>query len=127
MHVRVNYFRYDRLQIVGNNSALELAYPLLRPFGALISAGVHQAPPVPFTGRMLYNKNVGAGFGRCPVRAVFSLAADLLKRRMDVFGVGAGAKAGAGVERVISLDEAPEAYRRFSKGEWGKVAFNPWP
>lgn len=43
-----------------------------------------------------------------------------------MFGVGAGAEAGAGVERIIALEDAPEAYKRFSAGEWGKVAFNPW-
>ncbi|KAH8116733.1 alcohol dehydrogenase [Phellopilus nigrolimitatus] len=125
------------LEIVGNNAALTLAYDLLRPFGVLVSAGVHQAPPVPFTGRALYNKNIAAVFGRCPVRTVFPLAADLLRRRQDVFGgVGAGAALGdveaggaagvAGVERVVSMEDAPEAYAKFAKGEWGKVAFDPW-
>ncbi|KAI5121377.1 hypothetical protein M0805_001190 [Coniferiporia weirii] len=117
------------LEVVGNNPALSLAYTLLRPFGVLVSVGVHQAPPVPFTGRELYAKNVAAVFGRCPVRTVFPLAADLLRRRQDVFGgsgSGSGAGAGAGVERVVSLDEAPEAYAKFAKGEWGKVAFDPW-
>ena len=77
---------------------------------------------MPFTGRQLYAKNVAFIFGRCPVRTVFPLAADLLRKRQDVFGE----KGLAGVERVISIDQAAEAYDKFSKGEWGKVAFDPW-
>lgn len=77
---------------------------------------------MPFNGRQLYAKNVAFIFGRCPVRTVFPMAADLLKRRQDVFG-----KDGlAGVERIVGMDNAPEAYEKFSKGEWGKVAFDPW-
>ncbi|KAJ3544989.1 hypothetical protein NM688_g5680 [Phlebia brevispora] len=44
------------LEIVGNNSALKLAYELVRPFGTISSVGVHQEPPLPFMGRDMYNK-----------------------------------------------------------------------
>ena len=57
------------------------------------------------------------------MRAVFQLAADLLRRRQDVFG---GVGEAWLVDRIISLDDAPEAYEKFAKGEWGKVAFDPW-
>ncbi|TDL15571.1 alcohol dehydrogenase [Rickenella mellea] len=112
------------LEIVGNNSALTLAHTLLRPFGALISVGVHQTPPVPFIGRALYAKNTALEFGRCPVRAVFPLAAELLLRRQDVFGKVGGDE--ALVDRVVGIDDAEEAFTRFEKGEWGKVIFDPW-
>ena len=111
-------------KIVGNNPALALAYDLIRPFGAITSVGVHQSPPVPFTGRQLYNKNVAIEFGRCPVRTVFPFAANLLGRRQDIFGP-VGGEVGL-VERVVGLDEAPVAYEKFSKGEWGKVVFDAW-
>ncbi|EJD02537.1 alcohol dehydrogenase [Fomitiporia mediterranea MF3/22] len=117
------------LEIVGNTAALALAYSLIRPFGVIISAGVHQAPPLPFTGRQFYNKNVSLVFGRCPVRTVFPFAVDLLRKRQDVFGGGGEdgkAKSIAGVERVMSIQSAPEAYAKFARGEWGKVAFDPW-
>ncbi|KAL7277443.1 hypothetical protein ACG7TL_009305 [Trametes sanguinea] len=45
------------LEIVGNNSALTLAYEVVRPFGIISSVGVHQEPPLPFNGRDVYNKN----------------------------------------------------------------------
>ena len=111
-------------KIVGNNPALALAYDLIRPFGAITSVGVHQSPPVPFTGRQLYNKNVAFEFGRCPVRTVFPFASNLLGRRQDIFGP-VGGEVGL-VERVVGLDEAPVAYEKFSKGEWGKVVFDAW-
>jgi len=112
------------LEIVGNNPALRLAYTLIRPFGVIISAGVHQSPPVPLTGRELYNKNVALEFGRCPVRNMFPMAVDLLRRRQDVFaGVGPGITL---VDRVVPMESAAEAYRMFDKGECGKVIFDPW-
>ncbi|THH03731.1 hypothetical protein EW145_g6052 [Phellinidium pouzarii] len=106
-------FVQDSTDGIGCNAVLESPLVCIR------------RPPVPFTGRELYAKNVAAVFGRCPVRAVFPLAADLLRRRQDVFG-GVGSGAGAGVERIVGLDNAPEAYAKFAKNEWGKVAFDPW-
>ncbi|QRW05298.1 alcohol dehydrogenase zinc-binding domain protein [Ceratobasidium sp. AG-Ba] len=54
------------LEIVGNNSALELAYTLIRPFGVISSVGVHTHPQFPINGDALYSKNVSLAFGRCP-------------------------------------------------------------
>ncbi|KAI0050827.1 hypothetical protein FA95DRAFT_1555324 [Auriscalpium vulgare] len=106
------------LEVVGNPAALTLSLDLLAPSGVISSCGVHQAPPLPFTGRTMYNYNVSLEFGRCSVRAVLGAAAGLLLRRRDAFeGL---------VERVLPLSHAPEAYARFEKGEWGKVAFDPW-
>lgn len=66
------------MKVVGNTSALALAYDLVRAFGAIVSVGVHGEPPLPFVGREVYNKNVSLDFGRCPARAMFPLAFDLL-------------------------------------------------
>ena len=108
---------------MGNNPALALSYTLIRPFGVIVSVGVHQAPQVPFTGRQLYNKNVAFEFGRCPVRALFPLAVDVLSRHQSVFGsVG---KPESLVDRVVGIEEASEAYRLFDKGEVGKVILVP--
>lgn len=112
------------LEIVGNDSALLLAYDLLRPFGVISSVGVHTSPQFPLNGDELYTKNVAASFGRCPVRAMFPLAVDLLVRRRDVLG-GVGGEE-ALVERVIGLKEAVEGYEKFDSREWGKVVFDPW-
>lgn len=66
------------MQVVGNTSALTLAYDLVRAFGVITSVGVHGEPALPFTGRQAYNKNVSFDFGRCPARAMFPAAFDLL-------------------------------------------------
>ncbi|EJT96783.1 hypothetical protein DACRYDRAFT_85505 [Dacryopinax primogenitus] len=112
------------LEIVGNDSALVLAYDLLRPFGVISSVGVHTSPQFPLNGDTLYTKNVSASFGRCPVRAMFPLAVDLLVRRRDVLA-GVGGEE-ALVERVIPMSEAVEGYEKFDSRVWGKVVFDPW-
>jgi threonine dehydrogenase-like Zn-dependent dehydrogenase len=68
---------------VGHSDALQLGYDLVRSFGVIVSVGVHGEPQIPFQGRQLYNKNVSFDFGRCPARAMFPMAFDLL----GVFGV----------------------------------------
>ncbi|KIJ60274.1 hypothetical protein HYDPIDRAFT_117357 [Hydnomerulius pinastri MD-312] len=112
------------LEVVGNNSALSLAYELVRPFGCITSVGVHAEPPVPFSGRELYDKNVSFDFGRCPVRAMFPLALDLLLRRQDIFGQVGGEV--SLVEKVVGFDVAAQTYDDFDKGRCGKVLFDPW-
>ncbi|KZT64642.1 hypothetical protein DAEQUDRAFT_678176 [Daedalea quercina L-15889] len=112
------------LEVVGNNSALELAYDLVQPFGIISSVGVHQAPPIPFTGRDVYNKNASFDFGRCPVRAMFPLALEVLIKRQDVFG-GIGEDASL-IEKIVSFDQAVESYGLFDKGKCGKILFDPW-
>ncbi|TFK40676.1 alcohol dehydrogenase [Crucibulum laeve] len=112
------------LEVVGNTSALTLAYDLVRAFGVIVSVGVHGEPQMPFTGRQLYNKNVSLDFGRCPARAMFPLAFDLLVKRQDVFG-GVGQPESL-VDRVVDFSQATESYRAFDKGEIGKVIFDPW-
>jgi len=112
------------LEVVGNNSALTLAYDLVRPFGCITSVGVHGETQLPFTGQQMYSKNVSLDFGRCPVRAMFSMALELLVKRQDMFG-GVGDK-GNLVEKIVGLMEAGETYEMFDKGVVGKVLFDPW-
>ncbi|KAH9886007.1 chaperonin 10-like protein [Cubamyces lactineus] len=112
------------LEVVGNNSALTLAYDIVRPFGIISSVGVHQEPPLPFSGRDVYNKNVSFDFGRCPVRAMFPIALEILLKRQDVFG-GVGTEASL-IDRIVSLDQAVEMYKLFDKGQCGKILFDPW-
>ncbi|KAK1227138.1 hypothetical protein PQX77_009878 [Marasmius sp. AFHP31] len=112
------------LEAVGHADALELAFELVRIFGAVTSIGVHGASQVPFTGRQLYNKNISFDFGRCPVRSMFPAAFEILVKRQDVFGeIGTESSL---IDRVTGLDEAPEMYRQFERGDIGKVLFDPW-
>jgi threonine dehydrogenase-like Zn-dependent dehydrogenase len=111
-------------QVVGHPSALTLAASLVRSFGVVSSVGVHQAPPLPFTGRDAYNRNISFDFGRCPVRAMLPIAMQVLIANIGVFG-DVGGKAGL-VERVISMKDAKVWYEKFEKGDCGKVLFDPW-
>ncbi|KAK0503829.1 alcohol dehydrogenase [Armillaria luteobubalina] len=112
------------LEVVGNNSALTLAYELVQPFGTISSVGVHGERPFPLTGGQLYDKNVSFDFGRCPVRSLFPMAFDLLIKRQDIFG-GVGDESGL-IDRIVGFDEAVEMYAAFDKGEVGKIVFDPW-
>jgi threonine dehydrogenase-like Zn-dependent dehydrogenase len=112
------------LEVVGNTSALTLAYDLVRAFGAIVSVGVHGEPQLPLTGRQCYNKNVSIDFGRCPARAMFPLAFDLLVKRQDVFG-GVGQKASL-IDKIADFSQAAELYEDFDKSRVGKVIFDPW-
>lgn len=103
---------------------MTLAYELVRPFGIISSVGVHQGPPLPFTGREMYDKNVSFDFGRCPVRAMLPIAAKILLKRQDVFG-GIGERASL-IEKIVNFDNAAEIYESFDKGKTGKVLFDPW-
>ncbi|TEB22711.1 alcohol dehydrogenase [Coprinellus micaceus] len=112
------------LEVVGNSSALDFSYTLVRAFGVIVSVGVHGEPPLPFNGRQAYNKNVSLDFGRCPARAMFPPAFDLLVKRQDIFGqVGEPASL---IDRIVDFDQAVESYSSFDKGEIGKVIFDPW-
>ncbi|KAK0464703.1 chaperonin 10-like protein [Desarmillaria tabescens] len=112
------------LEVVGNNSALTLAYELVQPFGTISSVGVHGERPFPLTGGQLYDKNVSFDFGRCPVRSLFPMAFDLLIKRQDVFGT-VGDESGL-IDRIVGFDEAVQMYAAFDKGEVGKIVFDPW-
>ncbi|KAJ8582369.1 hypothetical protein M405DRAFT_776598 [Rhizopogon salebrosus TDB-379] len=112
------------LEVVGNTSALRLAYDLVRPFGCINSVGVHSDRDVPYKGVELYDKNVSLDFGRCPVRAMFPMALELLLKRQDILGSVGGET--SLVEKVVGFDNAAEIYDDFDKGRCGKVLFDPW-
>lgn len=88
----------------------------------------------------MYNKNVSFDFGRCPAKAMFPMALDLLSRciwalvvlslscllvrRQDVFGsVG---EPDSLVDRVVDFTQVKEMYDAFDKGKVGKIVFDPW-
>ncbi|CEL58010.1 putative zinc-binding alcohol dehydrogenase Rv1895 OS=Mycobacterium tuberculosis GN=Rv1895 PE=3 SV=1 [Rhizoctonia solani AG-1 IB] len=110
------------LEVVGNNSALQLAYELVRPFGVISSVGVHTHPQFPLNGDALYSKNVSLAFGRCPVRSIFPYCIELLMSHQDIFSVGGAAGL---IDKIVPFDEASvkEAYRMFNEGKCGKVLF----
>lgn len=82
--------------------------------------------PIDIPGKFLYNKNVSLTFGRCPVRAIFPFALELLLKRQDIFAT-IGDDTGL-IDRIVGMDDetAKESYAKFEKGLCGKVLFEPW-
>lgn len=56
------------IEVVGHSSALEMGFELLRPWGTISSAGVHNGS-IPWSANQAYGKNLKIQMGRCPVRS----------------------------------------------------------
>lgn len=93
---------------------------------------------IPFSGADAYNKNIRIQFGRCPVRAVFPEALELLKKKSHLLGYAfdlltreIGMNGGAYsdtyyrfmADKIMSITEAEEAYDIFNKMQVQKVIF----
>ncbi|CAZ83555.1 unnamed protein product [Tuber melanosporum] len=102
------------MEVVGNSPALRMGFDVVRPWGAIISVGVHNAE-IPFTGKEAYDKNVRVQFGRCPVRAVFPEALELLKKKSHLLGFMA--------DKIMPMTQAEEGYDLFDKMKVQKVIF----
>ncbi|KAG0639528.1 chaperonin 10-like protein [Tuber brumale] len=101
------------MEVVGNTPALRMGFDVVRPWGAIISVGVHNAE-IPFTGKEAYDKNVRIQFGRCPVHEVFPEALELLKK-FHLLGFM--------VDTIMPMTQAEEGYDLFDKMKVQKVIF----
>ncbi|KAH7273243.1 chaperonin 10-like protein, partial [Fusarium solani] len=104
------------IEVVGLSKALRTAYDIIRPWGVISSIGVHNAE-IPWTGTEAYDKNLRIQMGRCPVRAVFKEALEVLTCNHQ--------KLNFMFEKIMPLTEAVEAYEIFDKMKVQKVIFNP--
>ena len=108
------------LEVVGQTSALQLAYAMLRPAGVLSSVGVYTAPRFPFTPANGYDKNITYRSGRCPARAMMERLLPMVEERKYEF------------TRIVShharLEDCGEIYQIFDERKEGctKVVFKPW-
>ncbi|RYP60235.1 hypothetical protein DL769_008196 [Monosporascus sp. CRB-8-3] len=103
------------IEVVGLSPALRTAFDILRPFGFISSIGVHNAE-IPFDGHDAYGKNVRLQMGRCPVRAVFPDALEVLKKKQHLFGFM--------FEKVMPLSMAVSGYEHFDQMKVQKVLEN---
>lgn len=92
------------LEVVGHLSALEMGVQIVRPWGIISSVGIH-THEVKLKGLDLYNKNIRFHFGRCPVRALFKDALDVLAQHGDLFKDF--------VQNEVPIDEAEKWYELF--------------
>ncbi|KAI5804455.1 S-glutathione dehydrogenase [Geopyxis carbonaria] len=102
------------MEVVGLSPALRMGFDILRPWGTISSVGVHNAE-IPFSGAEAYGKNLKIQFGRCPVRAVFPDALELLKKRSHLLGFMA--------DKIMPLTGAKEGYEIFDTMKVQKVIF----
>ncbi|CUS12570.1 unnamed protein product [Tuber aestivum] len=112
------------LEVVGNSPALRMGFDVVRPWGVIISVGVHNAE-IPFTGNEAYNKNVRIQFGRCPVHAVFPEALELLKKKSHLLGSRTQRSQIQSFmsDKIMPMSQAEEGYELFDKMKVQKVIF----
>ncbi|KAK7227517.1 hypothetical protein V2G26_015520 [Clonostachys chloroleuca] len=104
------------IEVVGAKQALRTAYDIIRPWGVISSIGVHNSE-VPWTATEAYDKNLRVQMGRCPVRAVFPEALDVLAKNHQ--------KLSFMFDKLMPLTQAVEAYDLFDKMQVQKVIFKP--
>ncbi|QKX60002.1 uncharacterized protein TRUGW13939_07144, partial [Talaromyces rugulosus] len=100
------------VESVGNQSALKLAFDVVRACGVISSIGFHQSE-LPFTGFEAYSKNIDLNMGRAAVRPVFGEALKVFAENQDKFADF--------ITHRMPLAEAPKAYEIFEKHQARKV------
>ncbi|GLI59453.1 hypothetical protein VaNZ11_001332 [Volvox africanus] len=120
------------LEAVGANTALRLAYELVRPMGTISSVGVNTSNSFPFSPLDAYNKNVTFRSGRCPARAYMARMLPLLREPQVPAQSSGGRDVVLPWQRIIThrlpLSKGPEAYDMFARRADGciKVVLDPW-
>ncbi|OAL35631.1 hypothetical protein AYO20_05012 [Fonsecaea nubica] len=102
------------IELVGQSSALAMAFDLLRPWGNISSIGVHNGE-IPWTGNQAYGKNLRIQMGRCPVRSLFQDALDMLVKKQDQLDFM--------TDNIKPLSEAVKWYDEFNNMRVQKVVF----
>ena len=102
------------LEVVGNAAALQLALDISRCGAVIHSVGIH-SEQLPLNGNACYNRNIRMSFGRCPVRAIFKDALDVLIAHKDDFD--------GFVAEKLPLAQAPKAYELFAARKIQKTVF----
>ncbi|CAG8461770.1 13902_t:CDS:2 [Cetraspora pellucida] len=95
------------LEVVGNSSALDLSFKLLRRAGVLSSVGLNNSNMFPFSPKDGYNKNIKYISGRCPARQILAKTIPLVLSKKFNF------------EKIIThemkLSDGEKAYEIFEK------------
>ncbi|KAF1816681.1 GroES-like protein [Eremomyces bilateralis CBS 781.70] len=102
------------IEVVGSSPALRMGFDLLRPWGILSSAGVHNGE-IPWTANQAYGKNLRIQMGRCPVRSIFPEALKQLEKKQHLLSFMA--------DKIMPLSEAVEGYELFDGMKVQKVVF----
>lgn len=104
------------LEVVGAESAVRLAFDVLRPGGTLSSVGVCTSKVFPFSPTEAYNKNLTLRTGRCPARSLMPGILDHLAADPSLSGVLQEI-----ITHRIALDDIVQGYKRFEARTEGCV------
>ncbi|GBG28561.1 Alcohol dehydrogenase [Hondaea fermentalgiana] len=105
------------LEVVGQRSAMQLAYACVQPGGTLSSVGVHAYEPNAITPDEFYDKNLTFRSGRCPVRSLLVGGAMPHLRAI----LEATPEADALFTHRIGFADAADAYKKFNAAEDGMI------
>jgi threonine dehydrogenase-like Zn-dependent dehydrogenase len=95
------------MEVVGNPSAQQLAFDVVRPGGIISSVGVHTASYFTFSPVDAYNKNITYKTGRCPARHYMSKLLPLLgDQQIDLSAI---------ISHRLPLVQGVEGYRIFDQ------------
>ncbi|CAD5267657.1 MULTISPECIES: alcohol dehydrogenase family protein [unclassified Imperialibacter] len=95
------------MEVVGNPSAQQLAFDVVRPGGIISSVGVHTASNFTFSPVDAYNKNITYKTGRCPARHYMSKLLPLLgSQQIDLSAI---------ISHRLPLAQGVEGYRIFDQ------------
>ncbi|MEQ8810405.1 MAG: alcohol dehydrogenase family protein [Imperialibacter sp.] len=95
------------MEVVGNPSAQQLAFDVVRPGGIISSVGVHTATNFTFSPVDAYNKNITYKTGRCPARHYMSKLLPLLgNQQIDLSAI---------ISHRLPLAQGVEGYRIFDQ------------
>ena len=110
------------LEAVGNPSAQELAFQLVRPGGVIAAIGVHTSDRFAFSPAAAHDKNVTYTAGRCPVRSLLNQLLPLVESDQLVVP-----SSQIVTQSNLPLEQGVEAYHRFSRreGDCVKVILDP--
>ncbi len=94
-------------EVVGNLSAQQLAYDIVRPGGTLSVVGVHNSAHFAFSPTDLYNKNLTYKTGRCPVQRYLPMLIPVVQqKKYDFTRI---------ISHRLSLSEGVRGYRIFDE------------
>lgn len=105
------------LEVVGQRSAMEMAYSCVQPGGTISSVGVHAYTPNAITPEQFYDKNLTFRSGRCPVHSL--LAGGALPHLRNILKASKEAE-GLFTHR-IGFSDAVDAYKKFNAAEDGMI------
>lgn len=97
------------IEAVGNESAQQLAFDLIRPGGIISTIGVHTTDGFVFKPADVYNKNITYASGRCPARSLMPEILPMISKHKKVLSTIFTHK--------MKLADGVKAYNIFDKRE----------